>query len=74
MKEKFGGLRFYFDGGDKQIEGMVEMAEYMCENTCQDCGSTENIGLTQSWITTLCQTCVIAQGDRAMANWKPKTK
>jgi hypothetical protein len=74
MKEKFGGLRFYFDGGDKQIEGMVEMAEYMCENTCQDCGSTENIGFTQSWITTLCQTCVIAQGDRAMADWKPKIK
>ena len=74
MKEKFGGLRFYIDGGDKQIEGMIEMTEYMCQNTCQDCGSTESIGLTQGWITTLCQTCVTGYGDRAMANWKPLNK
>ncbi len=50
------------------------MTEYMCQNTCQDCGSTESIGLTQGWITTLCQTCVTGYGDRAMANWKPLNK
>lgn len=27
IKEKFGGLRFYYVGGDKYIEGLVAMAE-----------------------------------------------
>jgi len=28
IKEKFGGLRFYYDGGDDQIQGMVTMAKH----------------------------------------------
>lgn len=71
MKEKFGGLRFYADGGDNHTEGMIYMAEYLCDNTCQDCGSTDDIGKTKGWITTLCRTCAIASGDRAMASWEP---
>lgn len=71
MKEKFGGLRFYANGGDDFTEGMIYMAEYMCENTCQDCGSKEDIGRTQGWITTLCRNCAIGNGDRAMNSWKP---
>tara|TARA_B100000900_G_scaffold407158_1_gene419377 strand:- start:186 stop:476 length:291 start_codon:yes stop_codon:yes gene_type:complete len=27
IKEKFGGLRFYYEGGDKYVEGLVTMAE-----------------------------------------------
>ena len=27
IKEKFGGLRFYYEGGDKYIEGLVAMTE-----------------------------------------------
>lgn len=27
IKEKFGGLRFYYSGGDDMIEGMVRVAE-----------------------------------------------
>ena len=29
VKEKFGTLRFYYDGGDDEISGMVRMAEAM---------------------------------------------
>lgn len=72
MKEKFGGLRFYTNGHDEIVEGMIEMAEYMCDNTCQDCGSTSNVGVTTGWISILCQNCVQAHGDRAMQSWKPK--
>ena len=57
MKEKFGGLRFYTDSGDDVVEGMVKMAEFLCENTCQDCGSEENIGKTTGWIYTICKSC-----------------
>ena len=74
MKEKFGGLRFYADNHDEIIEGMIEMAEYMCDNTCQDCGSQEDLGMTTGWLSVLCRTCVIANGDRAMIGWKPKSK
>ena len=31
IKTKFGGLRFYIDGGDEQIYGMIQFAEYLCE-------------------------------------------
>jgi hypothetical protein len=72
MKEKFGGLRFYTDGHDEVIEGMIKMAEHLCDNTCQDCGSEEDLGMTTGWISVLCRNCVIANGDRAMNAWKPK--
>jgi hypothetical protein len=74
MKEKFGGLRFYMDNSDDYIEGMIRMAEYMCDNTCQDCGSEQDLGLTKGWISVLCRTCAIGNGDRAMNNWEPKNK
>lgn len=72
MKEKFGGLRFYTDGHDEVIEGIIKMAEYLCDETCQDCGSEEDLGTTSGWISILCRTCAIANGDRAMANWTAK--
>jgi hypothetical protein len=74
MKEKFGGLRFYTNGNDDTIEGMITMAEYICDNTCQDCGSEKDLGVTSGWISVLCRTCAIANGDRAMMNWKSKNK
>ena len=74
VKEKFGGLRFYFEGGDQEVDGMVRMAEWMCENRCQDCGRKEDLGKTSGWISVLCRNCAIASGDRAMMSWQPKTK
>jgi hypothetical protein len=55
IKEKFGTLRFYYNGGDDQIFGMVRMAESMSSVTCEECGSP---GETRGpgWIRTLCNT------------------
>ena len=39
VKEKFGGLRFYYSGGDDYIRGLVDMAESMSYKTCEVCGS-----------------------------------
>ena len=39
IKEKFGTLRFYYDGGDEYIRGLEDMAESMTARTCEDCGS-----------------------------------
>jgi hypothetical protein len=74
MKEKFGGLRFYTNGNDDEVEGMIRMAEYMCDHTCQDCGTTEELGETSVWISVICRNCVTEHGDRAMINWTPKKK
>lgn len=57
MKEKFGGLRFYTDDHNEEVEGMISMAEYICDSTCQECGSENNVQKTKGWITTLCENC-----------------
>ena len=58
VKEKFGGLRFYIDGGNDDIQGMVSLAEHMSYAICEMCGSTENVGTTAGWITTVCKACL----------------
>ena len=53
VKEKFGGLRFYYQGGDDAVYGMVRMAESWADRTCEECG---NVGISRNggWIKTLC--------------------
>lgn len=53
VKEKFGGLRFYYEGGDEQIYGMVRMAESWASVTCEECGHPGTIR-HGGWIRTLC--------------------
>ena len=53
IKEKFGGLRFYYDGGNDTVDGMVRMAESWAARSCEECGKP---GTSRSggWIRTLC--------------------
>ena len=53
IKEKFGGLRFYYEGGDEQIHGMVRMAEAWAGVACEECGA---FGKRRGggWVRTLC--------------------
>jgi hypothetical protein len=53
IKEKFGGLRFYYQGGDEQIHGMVRMAEAWAANCCEEC-CAPGIRRNGGWIRTLC--------------------
>jgi hypothetical protein len=55
IKEKFGGLRFYYQGGDDQISGMVRMAEAWAGHTCEECGAPGTLG-SWRWSKTLCPT------------------
>jgi hypothetical protein len=68
IKEKFGGLRFYYDGGDDRIDGMVRMAELWAGVTCEKCGNrgTRRQG---GWIRTLCDEHE-AEHQEKLANWK----
>lgn len=53
VKEKFGTLRFYYDGGDEFISGAVWLAESMTSHLCEKCGG---LGSRRDggWIRTLC--------------------
>ena len=53
IKEKFGGLRFYYDGGDEHISGMVRIAESWAGHTCETCGAPGK-SREGGWIKTLC--------------------
>lgn len=53
VKEKFGTLRFYYDGGDDIVDGMVRMAESMSGFMCEDCGAPGH-QREGGWIRTLC--------------------
>jgi hypothetical protein len=53
VKEKFGGLRFYYEGGDDQVHGMVRMAESWASVTCEVCGKPGQLR-SGGWIKTLC--------------------
>ena len=56
VKEKYGGLRLYFSGGDEYVEGLVSMAEAISYTICEVCGNKgkPNKG---GWISTLCESC-----------------
>lgn len=62
IKEKFGGLRAYWEGGDEYIRGAIEMAESMSYITCEVTGEKgklrkqkidENRQIIPTWIKTL---------------------
>ena len=53
LKEKFGGLRFYYGGGDEYVSGLVVMAEQFSEITCETCGDKGKLR-GGSWIKCLC--------------------
>jgi hypothetical protein len=56
IKEKFGGLRIYFSGGNDYIDGVVGMAGEYSYKVCEVCGNAgkPNKG---GWISTLCESC-----------------
>ena len=55
IKEKFGGLRFYYDGGDEYISGLVTMAAGWASHACEECGS-QGVLRHGGWLKTLCNT------------------
>ena len=56
IKEKYGGLRVYYSGGNNYVRGVISMAEEYSYKVCEVCGNSgkPNKG---GWITTLCESC-----------------
>lgn len=60
IKEKFGALRIYFDGGDDYIKGLVDMAETISYKTCEICGNPGKPNST-GWIRVTCENCNLSR-------------
>lgn len=58
-KEKFGGLRIHFKGGDAYCRGLVSMTETLSYHFCEICGNGGrlNVGHTSGWIQSICKDC-----------------
>ena len=70
IKEKYGGLRFYYSGGDIYIDGLTSLAESLSYKICEDCGSTKDIGYTKGWIATMCQDCYEKHPRKDTLRWE----
>lgn len=59
VKEKFGSLRIYNQGGDEYCKGLVDMAVSWSWNTCEICGDGGKrlVGHTKGWIGSICVDC-----------------
>lgn len=55
VKEKFGALRFYVQGGDDYTQGIIAMAEQMSGKVCEECGAPGE-SRSGGWVRTLCDT------------------
>lgn len=53
VKEKWGGLRFYVNGGDQTTDNWISFAEHMSYRICEVCGSPGTTNRS-GWITTRC--------------------
>ena len=53
VKEKFGTLRFYIDGGTKEQYNYITFAEMMSAVTCEECGAPGK-RKGDGWIYTAC--------------------
>jgi hypothetical protein len=54
VKEKFGTLRFYTEGGDDYTDGVGAMAEAMSATTCEVCGKLGKLN-DEGWIQCRCE-------------------
>lgn len=65
VKEKFGGLRFYFSysghvskATDEKVLNLIGKAEDESFAICESCGSRKNVKQTPGWVITLCGECM----------------
>lgn len=64
VKEKFGGLRFYYCGGTDLTEGLVDSAEDRSEKICMECGEPGKRRFG-GCVVTMCDFCTAEAALRA---------
>lgn len=62
IKEKFGTLRFYWEGDIPDGDAIVDEAEAESARTCELCGGPGRLRSKGGWLKTLCTACAEAHG------------
>jgi len=57
IKEKFGGLRFYCNGGDERTSAYVSFAGALSETVCERCGHPGSLRAVHNWMRVRCEAC-----------------
>lgn len=57
IKEKFGRLNIYFNGGDGIAHAYARLAGELSGKMCESCGTSRNLGLYTDWIKLSCKEC-----------------
>jgi hypothetical protein len=58
VKEKMGGLRFYVEASNDEIEAAIDAASELSIQTCEVCGSPGSLEEDATgWWKTLCGSC-----------------
>lgn len=57
IKEKFGGLRFYFSHGSRDMYDLISRYESESYKTCITCGRDAKY-MTKGWISPYCENCI----------------
>ena len=63
VKEKFGTLRVYYDGGDRNFMDLVDALENVSAHLCDQCGKQAGRRPYGGWILTRCGDCAPKTGD-----------
>lgn len=57
VKEKFGGLRFYAQGGTARSRALIDAAEALSITICERCGNLSHLRNRGGYMTTVCDCC-----------------
>jgi len=70
IKEKFAGLRFYINAGNKEVHDLVNKAEVDSYEICEKCGDKGSMYHGFGWFRTLCQKCAESDTKRTWVKVK----
>ena len=56
VKEKFGTLRIYVDGGDEEVDRLLDEGELESATICEVCGAPGTLS-NSGWCSTRCEPC-----------------
>lgn len=57
VKETFGQLRFYAQGGTARTRALIDAAELQSGTICEGCGGASHLRNRDGLITTICNRC-----------------